>query len=310
MRVAVLMGGGSAEREVSLETGAAIAAALRDLGHDAFEVDVDRRLAEKLAAVDPEAAFLALHGRGGEDGTVQGLLEIMRIPYTGCGVLASALTMDKAVTKELLAYHCVPVVEDRVLRAGCSPEEIESAGASLGFPLMVKPVSEGSSIGVVKVEAPGELASAVADVFERDERAMLERFIDGRLLTVGIVGLEPVVLPVLEIVTTGGFYDYEAKYRPGRTEYKVPAPLEPGVASEAGRMAYDSFEHLRCEGISRVDLMLENTTGALFVLEVNTIPGMTASSLLPKAAGAAGMGFNDVVAAVLSSAGLKIDIPG
>lgn len=310
MRVAVLMGGKSAEREVSLETGRAIAASLSELGHEVHEVDVDRHLGENLASIMPDAAFMALHGRGGEDGTVQGLLEIMRIPYTGCGVLASAVTIDKAVTKELLAYHGVPVIEDSVLDSGYKLEDVQAISEDLGYPVMVKPVSEGSSIGVVKVSAPEDLEPALALVFERDERAMVERFVEGRLFTVGILGAEQIVLPVLEIITSDGWYDYEAKYQPGRTEYKVPAELEPDVALRAQDISAASFNHLMCEGISRIDLMLEDITGRLYVLEVNTIPGMTASSLLPKAAGALGMSFNDVVATVLACARLKIDIPG
>jgi D-alanine-D-alanine ligase len=242
MKVAVLMGGMSAERDVSLQTGKAIAGALRELGHDAVEVDVDRQLGQRLAEVQPDAAFMALHGRGGEDGTVQGLLEIMRIPYTGCGVLSSAMTMDKVVTKEILAYH--------------------------------------------------------------------ERFVKGRLFTVGVLGDEPVVLPILEIRTAEGFYDYEAKYQPGMSEYEVPAKLDPEVTEEARRITLESFKCLFCRGISRIDLMLEDVTGKLYVLEVNTIPGMTATSLVPKAAAAIGMTFNEVVAGILAGASLKVDLSG
>jgi len=310
MKVAVLMGGMSAERDVSLQTGKAIAGALRELGHDAVEVDVDRQLGQRLAEVQPDAAFMALHGRGGEDGTVQGLLEIMRIPYTGCGVLSSAMTMDKVVTKEILAYHGLPVIEEIVLRGDYCTDDLARVSATLGYPVMVKPPTEGSSIGVVCVNAPEDLEPALADVFERDDRAMIERFVKGRLFTVGVLGDEPVVLPILEIRTAEGFYDYEAKYQPGMSEYEVPAKLDSEVTEEARRITLESFKCLFCRGISRIDLMLEDVTGKLYVLEVNTIPGMTATSLVPKAAAAIGMTFNEVVAGILAGASLKVDLSG
>lgn len=310
MRVAVLMGGMSAEREVSLETGGAIAGALRELGHDVVEIDVDSRLAQALAEASPDAAFLALHGRGGEDGTVQGLLEIMRIPYTGCGVVSSAMTIDKIITKEIVAYHGLPVIEDAVIERGYTAADLEAVAEELGFPVMLKPATEGSSIGVVRVDSAAEMEQKIGAALEMDERVLVERFVEGRLFTVGVLGQEPLVLPVLEIKTTDGFYDYDAKYRPGRSEYEVPAKLEPGVADEARRITLETFRRMRCEGISRIDLILEESTGKLYVLEVNTIPGMTATSLVPKAALAVGMSFNEVVAMLLDGARLKIDIPG
>ena len=310
MKVAVLLGGTSAEREVSIETGTAIAGALRELGHEVAEVDVDSSLPMKLADVSPDAVFMALHGRGGEDGTVQGLLEIMRIPYTGCGVLASAMTMDKVVTKEIIACHGVPVVEDVVLEVGCGPEQVAEVEALLGFPVMVKPASEGSSIGVVRADNADELRSALEDCFSRDGRALIERFIEGRQFTVGVLGREPVALPVLEIIVSVGFYDFDAKYRSSTTTYEVPAKLDPEVSEEIQRLALVSFECLYCEGISRIDFMIEAATGNIYELEVNTIPGMTAASLVPKAAGAVGMTFNEVVAKILEGASLKVDIPG
>jgi D-alanine-D-alanine ligase len=310
MRVAVLMGGMSAEREVSLETGRAIAGALRELGHEVVEIDVDRKLPERITQAAPDAAFMAIHGRGGEDGTVQGMLEIMRVPYTGCGVLASAMTIDKVVTKEILSYHDVPLVEDVVLGRDYRPDEVFLVEDRLGYPVMVKPSNEGSSIGVIKVDRESDLEPALGEVFTRDETALIERFVEGRLLTVGILGAERIVLPVLEITPREGFYDYEAKYQPGMTEYEVPAPLEPHVAQEVQRLALESFDSLRCEGVARIDLMLEEVSGKLYVLEVNTIPGMTATSLLPKAALAMGMEFTDVVDTLLRCARLKLDLPG
>lgn len=309
LRVAVLMGGLSAEREVSLATGGAIARALEELGHTALEVDARADLPARLLEASPDVAFLALHGRGGEDGTVQGLLEVMRVPYTGCGVLSSALTMDKVMTKRLLEYHAVPLASDVVVKRERREESARVAG-ELGFPVMVKPASEGSSIGVYEVASGVELEAALDDVFSMDDRALAEEFIDGRLLTVGILGTPPIVLPVLEIMPREGFYDYAHKYRPGTTDYEVPALLDKEISELACDLALRSFDVLMCEGVGRVDLMLENGTDRMVVLEVNTIPGMTETSNLPMAASAMGMSFNEVVQAILDGARLKTEMVG
>jgi len=305
-----LMGGMSAERDISLMTGRAVAGALRELGHGVVEVDVGRDLALVLAREAPDVAFMALHGRGGEDGTVQGLLEIMRIPYTGCSVFASAATMDKVVTKRLLNACGIPVPEDVVICRGWDGDAESMVERELGYPVMLKPACEGSSIGVSEVRDTDALAPSLEAVFELDDRALVERFIDGRLLTVGIIGTPPLVLPVLEIKTREGFYDFKAKYQPGYSEYVVPAEISDELTLDAQDLSLRSFEALQCEGVSRVDLMLEAGTGKLMVIEINTIPGMTATSLLPKAAAAAGIGFTEVVATVLGGARLKVDLVG
>lgn len=311
LTVAVLMGGKSAEREVSIETGTAICVALTELGHRVVEIDVDRNLPERLLAGRPDVAFLALHGRGGEDGTIQGLLEVMRIPYTGSGVLASAVTMDKVVTKEILRYHGIPTAPDLVVNRGEHYEEVAvDVERELSFPVMVKPACEGSSIGVTEVRAASELSSALDRVFASDCRALVERFISGRLLTVGILGRKPLVLPVLEIKPHQGFYDYRAKYEPGMTDYEVPADIAPEVASLAQDISLRAFDILGCEDVSRVDLILEDESQELIFLEINTIPGMTQTSLLPKAASARGMEFGEVVSMILDGARLKTDMPG
>lgn len=305
------MGGMSAEREISMMTGLAIAGALRELGHEVVEVDAARDLPLIIAREAPDVAFMALHGRGGEDGTVQGLLEIMRVPYTGCGVLASAATMDKVFTKRILASLGIAVAEDVVISRG---EPLEKAAltvrGALSYPVMVKPASEGSSIGVAEVREETALEAALSAVFESDETALVERFIPGRQFTVGIIGKEPLVLPVLEISTREGFYDYRAKYEPGHTVYTVPAELAAGLSEQARDVALASFEALGCEDVARVDIMLEDETDRLLVLEINTIPGMTETSLLPKAAAAIGMGFNDVVSLILEGARLKVELAG
>ena len=311
LKVAVLMGGMSAEREVSMNTGMAIAEALRKLGHSVIEIDVRRDLPRVLSMEEPDVAFVALHGRGGEDGSVQGLLEIMRIPYTGSGILASAVTMDKVVTKKVLRFHGIPVIDDVVVTDGDVYEDAAAkVSRELSYPVMVKPAMEGSSIAVTEVRQPGGLKEALDTVFKIDNRALVEKYIKGRLLTVGILGREPTVLPVLEIKTREGFYDYRAKYQRGFTEYEVPASLSEELTRSAQDISLRTFECLDCEGVSRVDLMLEDKTESLFVLETNTIPGMTTTSLIPKAANAAGITFEEVVASILEGAGLKIDLEG
>jgi D-alanine-D-alanine ligase len=309
-KVAVLMGGTSAERAVSLETGASIAGALRELGHEVVEVDSGPDLATRLLEAGPQIAFMALHGRGGEDGTVQGLLEIMRIPYTGCGVFSSAATMDKVVTKHLLDYHGVPVAPDRVLTAGDLSGAASIVSEELSFPVMVKPACEGSSIGVSRADDAAALNSALREVFERDDRALVEKFIDGRLFTIGVLGTDELVLPVLEIRLSDGFYDFDAKYNPGRSTYEVPAALPEEVAQYMQAMALDAFHALQCRGISRIDFMQDASSGDIFCLEINTIPGMTALSLIPMAAAAKGIDFKQVVSMVLDSAALKVDTCG
>jgi D-alanine-D-alanine ligase len=311
LKVAVLRGGMSAEREVSLNTGKAIAKALRELGHRVVEIDAGRDLPIVLAGENPDVAFIALHGRGGEDGSVQGLLEIMRIPYTGPGVLASAITMDKVVTKKVLRFHGIPVIEDVVVTRGDAVDDTAALiHRELSYPVMVKPAMEGSSISVTEVRQPGGLREALDSVFKIDGRALVERFIKGRLLTVGILGRERRVLPVLEIKPREGFYDYRAKYEPGFTEYEVPASLSDELTRSAQDISLHVFECLGCEGVSRVDLMLEDGTERLLVLEINTMPGMTATSLIPKAANAIGITFEEVVAVILEGAGLKINLEG
>jgi len=309
-KVAVLMGGTSAEREISLESGASIAGALRELGHEAIEVDSGPDLAAKLAKSKPDAAFMALHGRGGEDGTVQGLLEIMRIPYTGCGVFACAATMDKVVTKHLLDYNGVPVAPDRVFTEGDLLDAATIVAEELSFPVMVKPACEGSSIGVARADDAAALNAALREVFEIDDRALVEKFIEGRLFTIGILGVEELVLPVLEISMRDGFYDFDAKYNPGRSIYEVPARLPEEVSEYMQAMALDAFHALQCSGVSRIDFMQDAASGDIFCLEINTIPGMTALSNFPMAAAAAGIDFKGVVAMVLETASLKINTRG
>jgi D-alanine-D-alanine ligase len=289
-RVAVLMGGRSAEREVSLNTGTQVAAALTGTGHEVVTVDsAEADFISQLQLAAPDVVFICLHGRLGEDGTVQGMLELLDMPYTGSGVLASAMAMDKVVSKTTYVVSDIPTPAYVLLRAG---EEWDSAGLeALGPRTVVKPVSEGSAIGVHIVHQPSELPAAIEEAFTHDDRVLVEKFVEGAEVTVGVLGNDdPQSLPTLEIVPAHEFYDYESKYVPGMSQHLIPA----GIADEAQdickHLAVAAHRALGCRGMSRTDMIVE-TDGTVHVLETNTIPGMTATSLLPDAARAAGIEF-------------------
>jgi D-alanine-D-alanine ligase len=310
VRVAVLKGGRSLEREVSLRSGANAEAALRRLGHDVLEVDVDQHLVRTLRAERPDAAFVALHGRGGEDGTVQELLEILEIPYTGPGVLACERAMDKVVAKahfEAAGIATPPAYAFRqdAFRELGAGEALADIRERLGLPLVVKPAKQGSALGISVAHEPGEIPAALMSALAYDDRVLLERFVPGRELAVSVLGTsEPWALPVVEAIPLErDFYDFEARYTPGLTELVAPARLPDDVAQEAARVALACFRALGCRGVSRVDMILDPDE-RLWVLEINAIPGMTDTSLLPKAAEAAGLGFDEVVERILAEAAL------
>lgn len=298
-RIAVLMGGLSAEREISLRTGRAVLNSLLENGCNAVAVDAGRDLPDQLLKVAAEVAFICLHGRYGEDGTVQGLLELLQIPYTGSGVMASSVAMDKMVTKQLLLYHEISTPGFLVFRAG------EDEGAFLArcrhFPLVVKPSREGSTIGVSIVHNQRQLEEGLAEALKHDSLVLIEDFIQGDEVTVSVLNGEP--LPIIQIVPKSGFYDYQSKYTPGQTEYLLPAPIDPVLYSRLQTVAVDACRVLSCRGAARVDFMLREKE--FYCLEVNTIPGMTETSLLPKAAQAAGISFNELVMQILDDAGLN-----
>ncbi len=303
-RVGVLMGGSSSEREVSLRSGKAVADALEGRGHEVVrlvlgeEVNADLVATVRRAHID--TAFLALHGRYGEDGCVQGMLELAGIPYTGSSVLASALAMDKLKAKELFRLHNVPTPPYYTARAS-DLADLESLHGSFGYPVVVKPRGEGSSVGVTKVTAPHELARAMETALGYDEVALVERFIDATEINVGI--LDGKVLGAIEIAPKSGMYDYAAKYTPGMTDYFMPARLSPTRYRGVLNLAERAAEALGCTGAVRVDLLVTSGENE-YVLEVNTLPGMTTTSLLPKIAAAAGYGFADLCEAILASARL------
>lgn len=299
-RIGVLMGGLSAEREVSLNSGRAVLGALLEMGYQAVAVDVGRDIAERLASERIEVAFICLHGRLGEDGTIQGLLEVMGIPYTGSGVLASALAMNKVVAKVVFAASGLTVAPYRVLRSGDSfdPEE-----AGFGLPVVVKPSQEGSSVGVSIVRTEQELAPALTLAWTYDDEILVEKYIKGREIQVGI--LNDRALGAIEIVPKREFYDFEAKYTAGMAEHILPAPLPQPLYDSVLRQGERAHCCLGCAGYSRVDFLVTEEAEC-YLLEVNTLPGMTALSLLPEIAQGAGYGFTTLVEEIVSSAALKI----
>lgn len=297
-RIAVLMGGLSAEREISLRTGNAVLRALLGHGLDAVAIDAGRDLPLRLQEAGAQIAFIALHGRYGEDGTVQGLLELLQIPYTGSGVLASSVAMNKLVTKQILMHHGVATPAFAVFHQG--DDQAAFVAARRAYPLVAKPAREGSTIGVSIVrDAPG-LQAGLAEALRHDDLVLVEEFIAGAEVTVGVLGEQ--ALPVIQVVPKGGFYDYQSKYTPGQTEYLLPAPLPAAVYARLQAAAVAACRALGCRGAARVDFMVRDEE--LFCLEVNTIPGMTETSLLPKAAGAAGVPFDELVLRILADAGL------
>lgn len=304
--VAVLMGGWSAEREVSLVSGAAVCKALAELGHHVMPIDVQRDLAGLVQALTmspqgkPDIVFNALHGRGGEDGCVQGVLEYLGVPYTHSGVMASAVAMDKPLTKLVVAAAGVRCAEGCVV----SRQQIIATGYPLAPPFVIKPTNEGSSVGVRIVQNGDNLGAIEEDSWIYGEDVLIERFIPGRELTVGLMGTTKQVkaMAVTELRPHAAFYDYQAKYTDGVTEHLIPAPVPPAVAQEAMRQAELSYRALGCNGIARVDFRYDDTqpgTEGLYFLEINTQPGFTALSLVPEQARYLGMSFSDMVAWIL-----------
>jgi len=304
-RVAVLKGGSSLERLVSLRSGARVEDALDRLGHESLSIDVGPDLVERLQDEAPDVAFVALHGPGGEDGTVQELLEILGIPYTGSGVAACIRSMDKVLTKHLLLEAGVPTPEffafNETAFQGLGAAALPAIERRLDFPIVVKPAAQGSALGVKFARTPADVPAALVAAFSYDTKVLLERYVKGRDLAVSVV--EGAALPVVEAVPhEEDFYDFEARYEIGRTTFVCPAELPEPVTARAQALAVGTYEALGCYGVARVDIMLEEDTSELFVLEANAIPGMTETSLLPQAAEAAGISFDGFVERMLELA--------
>ena len=292
--VAVLMGGWSAEREVSLVSGAAVAGGLKSAGYSVTSIDVQRDMGALLTRLypKPDAVFNALHGRYGEDGCVQGLLNILDIPYTHSGLLASALAMDKPAAKSLFAAAGILVAEHVI--ANC--DEL-AGGAVMAAPYVIKPLNEGSSVGV-HIVGEGDTFTPTAESWSYGEKVMVERFIPGRELTVAVMGDH--ALAVTEITTQRGFYDYQAKYAEGGSQHRLPADLPGPVEAEARRISELAHQKLGCRGVSRADIRFDGKD--LYILEVNTQPGMTPTSLVPEQAALAGIPFPELVGWMVENA--------
>jgi len=303
--VAVLKGGRSLERQVSLRSGARVEDALERLGHDVVALDVSQDLIERLRDAAPDVAFIAMHGRDGEDGTVQELLEILDIPYTGSGVLACVRATDKVLAKHLMIEAGIPTPEffafsETAFRELGAADALPAIEERLDFPLVVKPSSQGSALGIKFARSAADVPAALVAAFSYDSRVLLERYVDGRDLAVSILDGE--ALPVVEAVPTGdGFYDFEARYEIGRTEFVCPATLPNGLTEQAQELALRTYRLLGCSAFGRVDLML-GCDGELTVLEANPIPGLTETSLLPQAAEAAGISFDELVGRIVELA--------
>lgn len=314
-RVGVLCGGLSNEREVSLRSGNNCLAALKRLGYTNAElIDVDRNLAQTLTAKKTEVALLALHGKYGEDGAVQGMLELLNIPYTGSGVLASAVAMSKPLTKNVLQANGIPYAPTLVI-TNREVNEVESTLAKHDWlPVMVKPLNEGSSVGVYKVTERTEIQPLVLQTIKEFGGALVEQYVTGREITIGVLeepphnrnGKDVWALPILELrpKSKAGFYDYEAKYTKGMTEFVLPAELSPEVTKLCQELAVKTFRALHCSGYARVDFMVSDA-GQPYVLEVNTLPGMTDTSDLPAMAEHVGISYDELVERIVQSSGLE-----
>ena len=313
-RLVVLRGGHSMERDVSIITGRRVAHALERLGHEVHSLDVEESTTERLMEIEPDAAFICLHGVGGEDGTVQALLETLGIPYTGSGPLSSIRCMDKDYAKRALRAAGIPTPPFRTFLRRAMHEmgaaaALSPAAEAIGYPLVVKPAREGSGLGLTRVEEPDALLEAVYEAFGYDGKILLERWVTGTEITASILepaGSEPRVLNLVEVRPRGGSYDFEAKYTPGATDFAIPAEIPEEAAVYAEETALRSYRTLACYGFARVDMVLED--GTPWVLDAKTIPGFTETSTLPLAAEAAGISFERLVETILDAA-LQTEAP-
>ena len=310
-KVGVLLGGHSAERDVSLMSGQGVLAALRSKGIDAHPFDPAERSLAELAAEQFDRVFIALHGRFGEDGTLQGALELLGIPYTGSGVMASAIAMDKVMTKRIWLSHDLPTPRFLVLDAKTPADVLDEVPQELGLPLMLKAPHEGSTIGIAKVVVDADMHAGFALCAKYDSVVLAEEFISGREITVPVLGSGhgARALPIVEIRAPEGNYDYEHKYFSDETVYLCPAPLSDEDTVSLQDLAVRAFNAVGCTGWGRVDIMLRASDNAPFLLEVNTSPGMTGHSLVPMAAKAAGISYEDVCVEILSTARLDNALP-
>jgi D-alanine-D-alanine ligase len=304
MKLAVVRGGKSAEREVSLRSGAQVTKALRGLGHEVTEVDLDTNTWDTLRDGGFECIFNALHGRLGEDGTVQGMFELLGLPYTGSGVLASALCMDKSRAGKVMAGAGlkVPEFEELEIKEGVAAEVVERLVSQFGLPLVIKPAREGSTIGLTIARNADDVASGLVLAGRYDRRVLIQRFATGTEVTVGVLATpEMQVLPTLEIVSENPVYDFDAKYTAGKSHHIIPARIPEAARAAASDAAARAFTELGCSGMARVDIIVD-ASGTPWLLEVNTVPGLTELSLLPDAARAAGISFEQLCERLITHA--------
>ena len=297
-KVLVLMGGISTEREISLKSGTAVAKALADAGYIVETLDIRHDNISKIAEINPDVVYLALHGKGGEDGCVQGMLEWMGIPYTGPGVAASAICMDKALTKKILVHSNIPTpksVEYKKDECKDISKISTEIVAYLGLPMVLKSPCQGSSIGVVIVNNEDSIAAAVEEVFKYDDTLLAEQFVSGVEISVPVIGNNnPEVLPIIEIVPTSEFYDFRSKYTPGMSQHIIPARISKEAEEKVNRLAAEAYVKTGCRGVSRIDFIVDEKNNP-FVIEINTIPGMTETSLVPDSAKYMGISFPKLV---------------
>ncbi|WP_277995551.1 D-alanine--D-alanine ligase [Desulfitibacter alkalitolerans] len=298
-KIAVLLGGRSAEREISLKTGKAVANALVNLGHNVKSIDTKGDFIDDLKAFHPDLVFIALHGPLGEDGAMQGLLEILGYPYTGCGVLTSSLAMNKIYTKKILKEAEIPTPRFSVIREkDYLMNTIQTEDLllkDLNLPLVIKAPNQGSTIGIYFAKQRSDLNTMILEAFKFEKEILIEEFVHGREVTVAIMGNEELqTLPIIEIVSHTGVYDYEAKYTKGMSDHIIPARLNESVSKMINILAEKSYRSLGCRGFARVDFIVENDLNP-YVLEINTIPGMTETSLFPDAALSAGISFDELI---------------
>ena len=295
MKIGIIFGGPSSEREISIRSAENVYNALKEKQYDPIKIDLDRDIAEKIKKENIGIAYIILHGSPGEDGTIQGLLDILDIPYTGSGVLGSAAAMNKIAAKQLFSANNIPTPPYGIVDRNIEWKTIKH----LGFPVIFKPCSEGSSIGVNKFNSQEEAEEKFPDLIGQYKYGIVEKFIKGRDITIGVLddNGKSIALPILELAPDAEFYNYEAKYTKGMTKFICPADLKEDIASEAKELAVRAHRSLWCSGVSRVDMIVKKND--IYVLEVNTVPGMTETSDLPAEAAQMGLEFNDLVAKIL-----------
>jgi len=302
-KILVLMGGWSEEREVSLKSGKAVYNGLKQAGYDVVCMDLNRENIGDIIKIKPDVVFIALHGKFGEDGTVQGYLELAGIPYTGSGVEASAVCINKALSKKIFTYEGIPTAPYMlVTQAILTDEIVEDIKSQVGIPVVIKAATQGSSIGTYIVKEPRKIMNAIKSALTYSDEVVIEKYIDGIQLTVAVIGNQnPVILPPIEITSKNDFYDYESKYTPGMCEHIIPARIEEQLTHKIEEISKQVYEKMSCRGFARIDFMVDRE-GNPFVLEVNTIPGMTEMSLVPDAARAAGFTFESLVDKIIKLA--------